>query len=420
MKITVAFALAADLLFSATTHAFALPPLSTTKLRKRAPGLSANANACDAPVSLNASTNIWKNYTLHPTLAWRNQINAAAAAIPDVELRKQALEVGKSGTFVWIEGKSQISKIEDVVKDLPCKNVLGLVISGIENKACLSAGTGLKQTYDYAAEYIDPIAKVIKAHPNSAFALIVEPGVAGNVLLDVKEYYGVWENENSTSCKPVIELWRQRVQYALKALNLPNVVLYLDAANGDQLGWRDTISYVAHEFTNIYVGAGSPSQFRGLATNVAAYHSWDASPGENFLNVDAAPAIDALSEKRYVYYLRKSLNAFKSPLPTYHIMDTSRNAVLGLRRDWRDWCNINGAGFGVRPGLQATSDPMLDNFVWVKWGGVSDGSSEVGAATYDSYCAKDDAVKPSPERGQWFQSYFETLVSNAKPVFRPS
>ncbi|KAF2810958.1 glycoside hydrolase family 6 protein, partial [Mytilinidion resinicola] len=79
------------------------------------------------------------------------------------------------------------------------------------------------------------------------------------------------------------------------------------------------------------------------------------------------------------------------------IVDTGRNGVTGLRLEWNDWCNVNGAGFGP--------------------GGESDGTSDSSATRYDSSCGKADSFKPSPEAGAWNQAYFEMLLRNAVPSF---
>lgn len=46
--------------------------------------------------------------------------------------------------------------------------------------------------------------------------------------------------------------------------------------------------------------------------------------------------------------------------------------MLGVRLQAGDWCNVVGAGFGVRPSVD-TGDERTDAFVWVGNGGVSDG-----------------------------------------------
>ncbi len=103
-------------------------------------------------------------------------------------------------------------------------------------------------------------------------------------------------------------------------------------------------------------------------------------------------------------------------MPNHAIVDTGRNGVQGLREEWGNWCNFNGAGFGIRPSSD-TGLELADAFVWVKPGGESDGTSDTSANRYDSYCGKPDAYKPSPEAGTWNQDYFEMLIENANPPF---
>lgn len=93
-----------------------------------------------------------------------------------------------------------------------------------------------------------------------------------------------------------------------------------------------------------------------------------------------------------------------------------RNGVQGLREEWGHWCNVDGAGFGLRPTADTGSE-LADAFVWVKPGGESDGTSDSSAVRYDSFCGMADAYKPSPEAGTWNQAYFEMLLENAKPSF---
>lgn len=76
-------------------------------------------------------------------------------------------------------------------------------------------------------------------------------------------------------------------------------------------------------------------------------------------------------------------------MPGQAIIDTGRNGVTGLRQEWGDWCNVKGAGFGVRP-TSSTGDSLVDAFVWGKPGGESDGTSDSSATRYDSFCGKSD------------------------------
>jgi cellulose 1,4-beta-cellobiosidase len=169
----------------------------------------------------------------------------------------------------------------------------------------------------------------------------------------------------------------------------------------------------AKGLADVYKAAGSPKQVRGVSTNVAGWNAYDLSPGE-FSTATDAQWNKAQNEKLYVSLFSPELKS--AGMPSQAIIDTGRNAVTGLRKEWGDWCNVNGAGFGVRP-TGTTGNTLVDAFVWVKPGGESDGTSDSSATRYDSYCGKDDAFKPAPEAGTWNQAYFEMLVKNAKPSF---
>lgn len=139
----------------------------------------------------------------------------------------------------------------------------------------------------------------------------------------------------------------------------------------------------------------------------------DEEPGE-FSDASDAKYNSCQNEKTYVTKFSAALST--AGFPNHAIVDTGRNAVTGLREEWGDWCNVNGAGFGVRP-TATTGLELADAFIWGKPGGESDGTSDEGATRYDSYCGKPDAYKPSPEAGEWNQAYFEMLLKNAKPAF---
>jgi len=49
-------------------------------------------------------------------------------------------------------------------------------------------------------------------------------------------------NIDETACQQSAAGYREGVAYALKQLNLPNVVMYIDAGHGGWLGWNDNLS----------------------------------------------------------------------------------------------------------------------------------------------------------------------------------
>jgi len=57
---------------------------------------------CNAPIQLNASTNIWAQYKLNTNKFYKEQVIAASELIDDKILKKQALRAGDAGAFVWM------------------------------------------------------------------------------------------------------------------------------------------------------------------------------------------------------------------------------------------------------------------------------------------------------------------------------
>ncbi|KAF2013619.1 glycoside hydrolase family 6 protein [Aaosphaeria arxii CBS 175.79] len=379
--------------------------------------------SCDAPVLLDAKTNIWNKYKLHPNRIYREKVEAAIPLINDTFLQARAKRVLNAGTFVWIDGVDQISLIEQTVQDVPCDHVVGIVISGLPFKQCTASNEPPKhETYDYQKDYIEPIVKKLKSYPNNAFALIIEPGVVGNFVINTNSNVTTLPNADpSRNCTHVAASYRKNVPQALSALSLPNTILYLDAGHAGTFGWGKYRAQGAAELLNTWKAAGTPSQFRGLSLNVMSYNSWDLYPGERFRNEDSCydtPSNNpARNEKLYITILEREFKKLNSTMPFYSIVDTSRSGVQGIREFWGDWCNIEMAGFGLMPGT-STNDVQADAFVWTKWGGVSDGTSDPANSDFDSNCGKVTAHKPMPAKGEWSQTYFESLVNDWRGYVR--
>jgi len=140
--------------------------------------------------------------------------------------------------------------------------------------------------------------------------------------------------------------------------------------------------------SSTWKAAGSPKQVFGIATNVAGWNAFSKSPGE-FAGTSDAKYNKCQDEKTYVNTFCPYVT--KGGMPCHAIVDTGRNAVTGLRLEWGDWCNVNGAGFGVRP-TSSTGDSLTDAFVWIKPGGESDGTSDTTATRYDSFCGHADGM----------------------------
>jgi len=362
---------------------------------------------CASAVTLDASTNVWKKYKLHANNFYRKEIEEFAIPALDATSASKAKAVSEIGTFVWLDTIKNIERLEPALAEVPCDEILGVVIYDLPGRDCAAKASNgelkVGELPKYKSEYIDVITNIIKQHPNTAIALVIEPDSLPNLVT----------NSDVQACKNSASGYRDGVAYALKQLNLPNVVQYMDAGHGGWLGWDANLKPGAEELAKVYKAAGSPKQFRGIATNVAGWNAWDLVPGE-FSDKSDAKYNSCQNEKEYVTRFGAALKT--AGMPNHAIVDTGRNGVQGLREEWGNWCNVKGAGFGIRPSSE-TGLELADAFVWVKPGGESDGTSDSSAVRYDSFCGKSDAYQPSPEAGAWHQAFFEDLIANAKPAF---
>ncbi|KAK3986134.1 1, 4-beta cellobiohydrolase [Cladorrhinum sp. PSN332] len=361
-------------------------------------------------VSLDATTNIWAQYSLQPNPYYREQVLDAANSIRDPNLKKKALRIADVGTFFWLSTPTDLDRIPKMLEDVPCNHIVGIVLQGMHSQAnCTSPKFKAIEPQTYKKAFVDPLATIIKSHPTTAFALILEPSSLPSVII----------HSDLSSCAPLISTYRTNIPYALQTLNLPNVITYLDAGHGGNLGWDNRLAPTAKELSLIYTSANRPSQLRGIAANTANYNSWDLAPGEFETSREIWPANRAQNEQKYVRLLSDLLA--KAGVPNHAVVDTSRNGVQGLRYDWLDWCNVDGAGFGRRPGAVGgalnghVKNELADAFIWAVGGGVSDGTSDESEDGYDEPCGRVDAYKPSPGRGEWNQGYFEMLLREARP-----
>jgi len=364
--------------------------------------------ACSTAVKLAAGSNPFSGRTFYANDYYASEITTAMASVTDASVKAQASKVAQVGTFLWIDTIARVPLVASTLAKVACNQIAQIVIYDLPGRDCAAKASNgelaVGEIAKYKASYIDPIAAAIKANPNVAVALIIEPDSLPNLVT----------NGNLTTCAASKSGYEDGVAYALKTLSLPNVAMYVDAGHGGWLGWDANLQPGADELAKVYKAAGSPSQVFGIATNVAGWNAYSANPGE-FANTADAQYNKCQDEKRYVAAISPLLIA--NGMPGKAIIDTGRNAVQGLRLAWGDWCNVIGAGFGVRP-TGSTGDANVHAFVWGKPGGESDGVSDPTATRYDSFCGLADAFKPSPQAGQWNEAYFEALLTHAIPSFK--
>jgi cellulose 1,4-beta-cellobiosidase len=122
-------------------------------------------------------------------------------------------------------------------------------------------------------------------------------------------------NLNVAKCANAEAAYKECTEYAITQLNLPNVSMYMDAGHGGWLGWAANIGPAATLFSSIYQAAGSPSQVRGLATNVANYNAWSLATCPSYTQGDSN-----CDEQKYVNALAPLLTA--AGFPAHFITDT--------------------------------------------------------------------------------------------------
>ena len=265
----------------------------------------------------------------------------------------------------------------------------------------LHAASGGLETYKRV--FVDGIAAAFAAHPDQRIVAIIEPDSLPNLAT----------NLDDPRCAAAEHGYREGTAYAIARLSAPNVSLYLDTGHSGWLGWPDNQTRTARVFREVLDAAGGRGLIRGFASNVANYSVLDAAT-ERF-DYQGNPTRD---ERTFHAQLSATYAAAGLPNVAW-LVDTGRNGVGGIRRQWGYWCNNRGAGLGERP--RADPAPGIDAWYWVKPPGESDGTSDPTAPDYDPDCGKEDAATSAPPAGEWFHAYALDLVRNARPplVARP-
>jgi cellulose 1,4-beta-cellobiosidase len=279
-----------------------------------------------------------------------------------------------------------------VVYDLPDRDCAALASNG----ELSIANDGVQR---YKTEYIDAIAAAFRAHPHQRIVAVIEPDSLGNIAT----------NLSVPKCAGAEAAYRESIAYAIRTLAMDNTFLYVDAAHSGWLGWQTNTAAIATVFNEVLTAAGGVDKVRGFVTNVANYTVVAAAAAELF-DYQGNPCHDELT---YVQNLTTALAAVGIVNKGF-LIDTSRNGRGGIRHEWGAWCNVRGAGLGERPA--ASPKPGLDAYVWIKPPGESDGTSDPSAPRFDAQCATQDATTGAPQAGQWFDSYFVSLATNATPA----
>jgi cellulose 1,4-beta-cellobiosidase len=375
-------------------------------------GLS-DGGVTDAPVldgggSLPPSGNPYEGARMYINPDYVAEVESSVAASPaDAALFRK---VQAFSTAIWLDSINKSKTLPKYLDDALVQQsaegrpvVTTIVVYDLPNRDCAANASNGELTIEnggearYKTEYIDPIAAELRAHAGQRIVAIVEPDSLPNLAT----------NLSVPKCAASQAAYRNSVAYAISALAMPHVTLYVDAAHAGWLGWDDNRNKMAQIFKEVLNAAGGADKVRGFATNVANYNVLHGDDGTKLEPTNPCP-----DEMTFVNRLAETFAA--AGLGNKHfLVDTARNGQSGVRTQWGNWCNIRGAGLGERP--RVAPEARVDAFYWVKPPGESDGISDPTAPRYDAMCSSADSVSGAPQAGQWFHAYFADLVKNANP-----
>ncbi|KAJ7787997.1 cellobiohydrolaseII [Mycena olivaceomarginata] len=357
-----------------------------------------------------AAGNPYTGYNIYLTPFYAAEVATAAANITDAMTKAQALSVANIPTFTWFDTVAKVPNLGTYLADASAQGkesgtpmIVQIIVYDLPDRDCAAAASNGEFSIADNGQanyfnYIDQIVAQIKPYPDVRVVAIIEPDSLANLVT----------NLNVAKCANAQTTYLACVTYAIQQLNtLGNVYSYLDAGHAGWLGWPANLSPAAQLFSSLYTSAGSPSFVRGLATDVANYNALSAATPDPI--TQGNPNYD---EILYINALAPLLTS--SGFPAHFIVDQGRSGVQDIRQQWGDWCNVKGAGFGLRP-TSNTGYTLIDAIVWAKPGGESDGTSNTSSPRYDYHCGLADADQPAPEAGTWFQEFFTTLVTKANP-----
>jgi cellulose 1,4-beta-cellobiosidase len=374
---------------------------------KGAPRAEVNAAAEVAGVEQSGIGNPFVGATFFVNPEYASKVEATAQAHPAEA--SSLSKVGKFPTAIWLDSIDRAQTVSATLRAAAAqgatdKPALGVfVLYDLPNRDCsakasageLSVQSGGEERY--RKEFIDKIAEQFASYPNQRVVAVIEPDSLANLAT----------NMNVQKCAESDLVYRRSIAYAVSALSMPNVSLYLDAAHAGWLGWDANRTKIARIFKDVLSLAGGAQKIRGFATNVSNFNTLSSAEGKRL-----GPSNPCPDELTYIGKLSESLTR-EGIVGKQFIIDTARNG-RAVRTTWGNWCNIKGAGLGERP--QAAPARLVDAYFWIKPPGESDGVADASQGHFDPACASSDSAPNAPEAGHWFASYFRELVKNANPA----
>jgi cellulose 1,4-beta-cellobiosidase len=289
----------------------------------------------------------------------------------------------------------------------------------------------------YKSQYVDPFVSIVASYKGKVpIVLVVEPDSLPNLAT----------NSGHPHCgnEATGNAYKKGIEYAVQELaTKTDAALYLDAAHGGWLGWSDNLD----KYLSLLKDMDLPfDKMRGFATNVANYQPLGVmcpwAPDQGYRNAyclngqhqdDECCADPCKLESQWnqanneLNFAQALVNAAKGELnfDARAIIDTGRNGVADMREDCSNWCNIRGAGTGLKSTSQTANSSVVDAYFWLKTPGESDGCSQTlptgeACPRYDAMCGSTDSLgvqdsePPAPEAGHWFDYQVKQLATNAR------
>jgi len=395
------------LLSYAAASLFAVPALAGPLLNGRSGN---NLNRCN-------HDNPFKGVSLYANYNYANKVQRtidAFAAKGDAAGVASAKVLQKVPTFLWISQIYDISQIEpqllaakalqDTTGQLQTVQLVVYNLPGRDCAAAASAGEldlSIEGMSRYQTEFIDPIVAVLRKYASLRYVIVLEPDSLANLVT----------NLNIESCANAAGAYKAGIAYAISKFQDRNVAVYLDIGHSNWLGWSSNLQPTAELLAEVKRWAGQRTNtWRGFVSDVSNYNAYNSTTADSIYG----PGPDNSNWNEWRYFRALTPYLTNLGLPTKFIVDQSRAGQMNIRQQGISWCNVNGAGLGIRPTTD-TGDCNVDAIVWVKPPGESDGTSDPSASRFDPTCVDSDAFVPAPEAGDWNEAYVEMLIKNANP-----
>ncbi|KAG8930132.1 hypothetical protein FRC02_004571 [Tulasnella sp. 418] len=130
----------------------------------------------------------------------------------------------------------------------------------------------------------------------------------------------------------MINLSKSSTIYALENFNYCNLWIYLDAGHAGWLEWSANLTPAAQLSASSLTSARRPCPWFGYQRR--HYYALRAAIANTY-------------ELKYINTHGSAL--FSNGFPAYFLIDQGLSDAQNIRDAWGNWCNIEGAGFGIHP-----------------------------------------------------------------------